>query len=171
MASQTDDFNKIKLFIESELGSDSLLLSWDTALPLRALIAEICSQWSMKNPESFALKYTSSNQRYFLTDENRKELKSGQQLHLSSSPKKLAEEVKHFAVINTDEAREKCYNLLKQYSKDPIFITAFLAIDGIHFLIESIQKEIINSNPDEQLIKVNNIFITSLLVYYLLFSN
>ena len=142
MASQTDDFNKIKLFIESELGSDSLLLSWDTALPLRALIAEICSQWSMKNPESFALKYTSSNQRYFLTDENRKELKSGQQLHLSSSPKKLAEEVKHFAVINTDEAREKCYNLLKQYSKDPIFITAFLAIDGIHFLIESIQKEI-----------------------------
>ena len=157
MASQTDDFNKIKLFIESELGPQSLLLNWDTALPLRALITEICSQWGIKNPESFALKYTSSDQRYFLTDENRKELKSGQQLHLSSSPKRLAEEVKQFTVTNTDEAREKCYQLLKQYSKDPIFVTAFLAIDGIHFLIESIQKEIINSNPEEQLRKVKHI--------------
>ena len=155
MATQTDDFNKIKLYIESELGTQPLLLSWDTALPLRALTAEVCSQWSIKSPDSYALKYTSSDQKYFLTEENRKELKSGQLLHLTASPKKAAEEIKQFLSKDGGEAYDKSILLLQNTSKDPLFVTSFLAIDGIHFLMEAIQKEIIKFSPDDQPTKVS----------------
>ncbi|KAI6655930.1 Engulfment and cell motility protein 1 [Oopsacas minuta] len=148
MASQTDDFNKIKLYIESEQGNQPLLLSWDTALPLRALIAEVCSQWSIKNPESFALKTSSSTQEFYLTDEARRELKSGQLLHMTASPKKMAEEVKQLLNTQTEEAKEECFELLQLLSKDPLFVTSFLSTDGIHFLMEAIQKEIMNYNPE-----------------------
>ena len=155
MATQTDDFNKIKLYIESELGTQPLLLSWDTALPLRALTAEVCSQWSIKSPDSYALKYTSSDQKYFLTEENRKELKSGQLLHLTASPKKAAEEIKQFLSKDGGESYDKSILLLQNTSKDPLFVTSFLAIDGIHFLMEAIQKEIIKFSPDDQPTKVS----------------
>ena len=154
MAAHTDDFNKINLYIESDLGNQPLLLSWDTALPLRALTAEVCSLWSIKVPDSYALKYTSSDQKYFLTEENRKELKSGQLLHLTESPKKAAEEIKQFLSKDKGEHYDKSVLNLQQISKDTLFVTAFLAIDGMHFLMEAIQKEIINFS-DDQPIKVS----------------
>ena len=153
MATHTDDFNKIKLYIESEFGKQPLLLNWDTALPLRALTAEVCSQWSIKTPDSYALKYTSSNQKYFLTEDTRKELKSGQLLHLSASPKKVAEEMRKY-LRNPTDSNDQLLPLLQQNSKDPLFVTSFLAIDGIHFLMEAIQMEIINFS-DVQPIKVS----------------
>ena len=155
MASQNDDFNKIKLYIQSDAGRQPLMISWNPTNPLKALIAEVCNQWNIKNPESFALKFKSANQDVYMTEENRK-IKSGELLQLTSSPKIIAEELKQLLKQGTPESKERAVTLLKPIIKDLYFVTSFLAIDGVHFLIETIQQDIINIPLTEQQMTVSS---------------
>ena len=163
--------DKLKLAIQSEPPfppkQPLLLNSVDQNLPLPSIVREVCSQWSLDNPERYAFKYAdppptapASAKFGYITEDNRHKLKDGDILKLALTPSVAAEEL--FGKIGSKNPDEKSRTVaeLLTLSKDYVFALEFIKLDGMQCLTTAVEgSQLVNEVEIQQLAHILGAFL------------
>ena len=163
--------DKLKLAIQSEPPfppkQPLLLNSVDQNLPLTSIVREVCSQWSVDNPERYAFKYAdpppsapASAKFGYITEDNRHKLKDGDILKLALTPSVAAEEL--FGKIRSKSPDEKSHAVaeLLSLSKDYVFALEFIKLEGMQCLTTAVEGgQLVNDVEIQQLAHILGAFL------------
>ena len=125
-----------------------LLMDFENSLSLTAIVRDIAARWEIKNPEQYCLKYSKfSDKFYYVTEENRHELKNGDVLSIALSPSLRARDIYDKVCSNDHKSIDilELANLLR----DPTFATQFISLNkgkGVQLLMTMIEKSPLSNN-------------------------
>ena len=126
-----------------------LLVDFEKSLSLNALVREIAARWEIKNPEQYCLKYSEfSNKFYYVTEENRHELKNGDVLSIALSPSLRARDI-YDKVCSNDHKSIDILELATLLG-DPTFAIQFMSLNegkGVQLLMSMIEESLLSNNP------------------------
>ncbi|KAK0042903.1 engulfment and cell motility protein 1-like isoform X1, partial [Biomphalaria pfeifferi] len=123
------------------------LIELDQTIDLDAIIQEITEKWHLEDPKSFALRFNEANQKMYITEKNRKDIRDGQVLNLTPSAHLTAKLIK--AALSGEQLSDKTEALRKLtfLSSDITFAEEFVRLDGHKFLIENITSGKFKGDP------------------------
>ncbi|KAL5515093.1 hypothetical protein EMCRGX_G000215 [Ephydatia muelleri] len=161
MTSLTGKQDRVKLAIQSQplLGTKQpLLLEVANNSELVTVIRDICSQWSVSNPEQYALKYAepaaaghATAKFGYITESNRQHLKNGDILTVAKLPALAARDI-YNKICNTGEERKAAMTELVGLSRDYVFALEFIYLTGVQQLMTIVEQSQLGNAADVDLL-------------------
>lgn len=136
------DTNIVKIAVQVPSESEKLpqLLEFNQRHPLASIVHELCQQWGLTDPDHYALKFSDTNNKNYVTEKNRNEIKNGSVLTLEQAPSKTAEEILSQMASSSVERRTEALRRLSLLSPDNTFAQEFISKKGHSQLIASIES-------------------------------
>lgn len=132
------DSNIVKIAVEM---TDQVpqLIEFNQKQPLAGIIQELCNGWNLTESDQYALQFNENNNRNYITEKNRNEIKNGSVLRLAYSPSKTAQDILH--KLNTGGTEDKAQGLqrLSSLSADMTFALDFINKQGLALIIRQIE--------------------------------
>ena len=161
MTSLTGKQDRVKLAIQSQplLGTKQpLLLEVANNSELVTVIRDICSQWTVSNPEQYALKYAepaaaghATVKFGYITESNRQHLKNGDILTVAKLPALAARDI-YNKICNTGEERKVAMTELVSLSRDYVFALEFISLTGVQQLMTIVEQSQLGNAADVDLL-------------------
>lgn len=135
----TKDIVKIAVEMPDQLPQ---LVEFNQKQPLAGIIQELCNGWNLSNPEQYSLQFNENNNRNYITEKNRNEIKNGSVLLLQHSPSKTAQDILQKLNSNTSTPEEKTEAMqkLSVLSTDMTFALDFINKQGLAVIIRQIES-------------------------------
>ncbi|XP_030383425.1 engulfment and cell motility protein 1 [Scaptodrosophila lebanonensis] len=115
------------------------LINLDQRHPLASKIQEICTIWGINDHQNYALQFSETNNKKYVTEKNRIEIKNGSVLLLQYSPSKTAMDTLHTLREGNDQEKVKCLKELMVLSTDLTFALEFIKEKGLSIIINMIE--------------------------------
>ena len=133
------DSNIVKIAVEM-IDQVPQLIEFNQNQPLAGIIQELCNGWHLSDPEQYALQFNESNNKHYITEKNRNEIRNGQVLKLEHSPSKTAQDI--LFRLNTGNVEEKAeaLKMLSTLSADMTFALDFINKQGLALIIRQIEN-------------------------------
>ncbi|GLV39999.1 Ced-12 [Carabus blaptoides fortunei] len=140
------DSNIVKIAVEM-IDQVPQLIEFNQKQPLAGIIQELCNGWNLTDPEQYALQFSENNNKNYITEKNRNDIKNGSVLRLEYSPSKTAQDILH--KLNTGSSEEKLHALqnLSDLSSDITFALEFINKQGLSLIIGQIEGGKCKGNP------------------------
>ncbi|KAG4073589.1 hypothetical protein HA402_000813 [Bradysia odoriphaga] len=122
------------------------LIKFDRRQPLTGIIQFICNNWNVSDPENYALQFCEVNNKNYVTEKNRNEVKNGSVLSLRHSPSKTANDILETLKSGTTAERTAVLENLASLSCDVTFALELIKEQGLDIVIGMIEDE--KSEPD-----------------------
>lgn len=132
------DSNIVKIAVEMTQQVPQLI-EFNQNQPLAGIIQELCNGWQLMEPEQYALQFNEHNNRNYITEKNRNEIKNGQVLRLEYSPSKTAQDILNKLNGTTDEKAD-AIKKLSTLSADTTFALDFINKQGLALIIRQIES-------------------------------
>lgn len=132
------DANVVKIAVEM---ADQVpqLISFNQKQPLTTIIQDLCNGWGLPEPEQYALQFSENNNKNFITEKNRNDVKNGSILRLTHSPSKTAHDI--LTKLNGSSVDDKTAALqkLSSLSTDITFALEFINKQGLALIISMVE--------------------------------
>lgn len=116
------------------------LTGFDQQQPLTGIIQELCNGWNLSDPEQYALQFNEANNRNYITEKNRNEIKNGSILRLQFSPSKTAQDILQKLQNGSLDEKSKALCTLSSLSSDITFAFDFINKQGLSLIIKQIES-------------------------------
>lgn len=116
------------------------LIEFNQKQPLAGIIQELCNGWHLSDPDQYALSFNDSNNRNYITEKNRNEIKNGSVLRLQYSPSKTAQDILHKLQNGATEEKASAMVRLSNLSADMTFALDFINKQGLTLIIKQIES-------------------------------
>ncbi|CAG5127101.1 unnamed protein product [Candidula unifasciata] len=123
------------------------LIEFDQTLPLDNIIQEICQGWNLSDPKNYALRFNENNQKMYITEKNRKDIRDGQVLNLTPSASHTAQVIKKSLTGPRLEDKNIALRQLSFLSSDITFAEEFVKIKGHQIVIDIITAGNFKGDP------------------------
>lgn len=133
------DSNIVKIAVEMK-DQVPQLIEFNQKQPLAGIIQELCSGWSITEHEQYALQFNENNNRNYITEKNRNEIKNGSVLRLQFSPSKTAQDILHKLNLGSPEEKAQAMYKLSTLSADMTFALDFINKQGLALIIKQIES-------------------------------
>ncbi|XP_077285438.1 engulfment and cell motility Ced-12 [Arctopsyche grandis] len=135
------DANIVKIAVQMPTEADKLpqLLEFNQRQPLASIVHELCQLWGLSDPDHYALQFSDANNKNYVTEKNRNEIKNGSVLTLEQAPSKTAEEILSQMTSTSVDQRTDALRRLCSLSPDNTFAQEFISKKGHTQLIASIE--------------------------------
>ncbi|KAF2898873.1 hypothetical protein ILUMI_07301 [Ignelater luminosus] len=135
------DTNIVKIAVEM---TDQVpqLIEFNQKQPLAGIIQELCNGWNLTDPDQYALQFNENNNRNYITEKNRNEIKNGSVLRLQYSPSKTAQDILHKLNLGSPEEKGQALQKLSNLSADMTFALDFINKQGLALIIRQIEGEL-----------------------------
>lgn len=131
----------VKIAVELE-GHLAQLIQFDQRQPLSTIIQTLCINWSITDSENYALQFCELNNKNYVTEKNRNEVKNGSVLELRSSPAKTVENILETLQSNASvNDKVKVLENLASLSSDLTFAQEFIKENGLALVISMIEDQ------------------------------
>lgn len=107
----------------------------------KGIIQDLCSNWNVTDHENYALQFCEPNNKNYVTEKNRSEVKNGSVLRLRYSPSKTANDILETLRTGTDPAKTAVLENLSVLSSDITFALEFIKEQGLNLIIDMIDDE------------------------------
>lgn len=108
---------------------------------IKGIIQDLCSNWNVTDHENYALQFCEPNNKNYVTEKNRSEVKNGSVLRLRYSPSKTANDILETLRTGTDPAKTTVLENLSVLSSDITFALEFIKEQGLNLIIDMIDDE------------------------------
>ncbi|KAK9882348.1 hypothetical protein WA026_020870 [Henosepilachna vigintioctopunctata] len=115
------------------------LIEFNQKQPLTGIIQELCNGWNLTDPEQYALQFNENNNKNYITEKNRNEIKNGSILRLQFSPSKTAQDILQKLQNGTLEDKSRAVSDLSSLSSDMTFAFDFINKQGLSLIIKQIE--------------------------------
>ncbi|XP_045463247.1 engulfment and cell motility protein 1 [Harmonia axyridis] len=115
------------------------LIEFNQKQPLTGIIQELCNGWNLSDPEQYALQFNENNNKNYITEKNRNEIKNGSILRLQFSPSKTAQDILQKLQNGTPEEKSRAVSTLSSLSSDMTFAFDFINKQGLSLIIKQIE--------------------------------
>ena len=134
-----DTANIVKIAVEM---ADQVpqLIGFNQKHSLAAIIQDLCNGWQLAEPELYALQFTENNNKNYVTEKNRNEIKNGSILRLTFSPSKTAEDILSKVKSGTADEKAQALQKLSLLSTDMTFALEFINKQGLALIISMIEE-------------------------------
>ncbi|XP_005096302.1 engulfment and cell motility protein 1 isoform X2 [Aplysia californica] len=112
------------------------LIEFDQKRPLESIIQEICERWNLQDPSTYALRFNEPDQKLYITEKNRKDIRDGQVLNLTPSAAQTAERIKSALSGSRLEDKNAALRQLSFLASDITFAEEFVKIRGHQIVID-----------------------------------
>lgn len=99
------------------------------------IIQIICNNWNVTDPENYALQFCEPNNKNYVTEKNRNEVKNGSVLSLRHSPSKTANDILETLKTGTTVERTAVLENLASLSCDVTFALELIKEQGLDIII------------------------------------
>lgn len=132
------DANIVKIAIEM---TDMVphLTEFNQKQPLTCIIQELCNVWNLSEPDQYALQFNDTNNKNYITEKNRNEIKNGSVIRLEYSPSKTAQDILHKLNAGSVEEKTAAVQKLSKLSADITFALEFISKQGLTLIIKHIE--------------------------------
>ena len=139
MPAMTDTANIVKIAVEM---ADQVpqLIGFNQKHSLAAIIQDLCNGWQLTEPELYALQFTENNNKNYVTEKNRNEIKNGSILRLTFSPSKTAEDILFKVKNGAADEKAQALSKLSSLSTDMTFALEFINKQGLALIISMIEE-------------------------------
>ncbi|XP_026294189.1 engulfment and cell motility protein 1 [Frankliniella occidentalis] len=139
MPAMNDTANIVKIAVEMAEQVPQLI-GFNQKHSLAAIIQDLCNGWQLTEPELYALQFTENNNKNYVTEKNRNEIKNGSILRLTFSPSKTAEDIL-FKVKNGNlDEKTQALQKLSLLSTDMTFAFEFINKQGLALIISMTEE-------------------------------
>ncbi|XP_015118781.1 engulfment and cell motility protein 1 [Diachasma alloeum] len=135
------DSNVVKIAVKTAgTGLNPQLIGFNQKQPLTGIIQELCNGWGLSDPDTYSLQFSESNNKNYITEKNRNEVKNGSILKLEHSPSKTAGDI--LAKLNDGTPEEKISALekLSSLALDITFAHEFINKQGLALIISQVES-------------------------------
>lgn len=115
------------------------LIEFNQKQPLAGIIQELCNGWNLTDPEQYALQFNDSNNKNYITEKNRNEIKNGSVLRLQCSPSKTAQDILQKLHTGSVDEKSLAIHRLSNLSADMTFALDFINKQGLTLIIKQIE--------------------------------
>ncbi|EDW28534.1 GL19237 [Drosophila persimilis] len=140
------DSHIVKIAVERE-NHMAQLINLDQRHPLASKIQDICNGWSISDHQNYALQFCESNNKKYVTEKNRNEIKNGSVLQLQYSPSKSASDAMETLLNGSPQEKVLRLKDLTSLSTDHTFALEFIKEKGLDRLIMMIED--VSQNNEE----------------------
>ncbi|RWS27371.1 engulfment and cell motility protein 1-like protein, partial [Leptotrombidium deliense] len=117
------------------------LIEFDQKRPLNMIISDLCNTWTIAEPvEGYALKFSDTESKFYVTEKNRNEIKDGTVLRLAHSAAVTAARLLEKIQLCVGEDRRSALLRLVQLSLDHTFAYEFINKQGKDYIVTAIQE-------------------------------
>lgn len=107
---------------------------------LLGIISNLCINWNISDTDNYALQFAEINNKSYITEKNRIEIKNGSVLKLRHSPTKTTFDILETLKIGTDPDKVKVLQNLVTFSSDITFALEFIKEQGLKLIEELIEN-------------------------------
>lgn len=141
MPAMNDTANIVKIAVEiDEKEKVPQLIGFNQKHSLAAIIQDLCNGWQLTESEIYALQFTENNNKNYVTEKNRNEIKNGSILRLTFSPSKTAEDILSKVKTGTLDEKTQALQKLSLLSTDMTFALEFINKQGLALIISMIEE-------------------------------
>lgn len=101
----------------------------------------MCQQWNINDDENYALQFCEQNNKNYVTEKNRNEVKNGSVLRLKHSPTKTANDILETLKSGTNIEKSRVLENLATLSSDMTFALEFIKEQGMNIIISMIEND------------------------------
>lgn len=139
---KVQDANIVKIAVEMQ-NQVPQLYQFNQTLTLSSIIQDICNGWSLSDSDQYALQFSENNNKNYITEKNRNEIKNGSVLRLTFSASKTAEDILSKLSDKSASLEEKTSAVMKlsSLSGDTTFAYEFIRKEGLLLITKLIQEK------------------------------
>lgn len=139
MPAMNDTANIVKIAVEM---ADKVpqLIGFNQKHSLAAIIQDLSNGWQLAEHELYALQFTENNNKNYVTEKNRNEIKNGSILRLTFSPSKTAEDILSKVKNGSLDEKTQALQKLSLLSTDMTFALEFINKQGLALIISMIEE-------------------------------
>lgn len=112
-----------------------------TCYSFSVIIRNLCQNWNLSDDENYALQFCEANNKNYVTEKNRNEVKNGSVLKLCYSPTKTAHDILESIKTGTNVDKTRVLEQLSTLSPDLTFALEFIKEQGLNIIISMIENE------------------------------
>lgn len=146
---QDDNIKKVAVTMPDLSASEQQgqLIQFDQTMSLEAIIKDICQKWSLADPHNYALRFNEKDQKMYITETNRKDIRDGQVLNLTPSAAQTAKQIKSALSGSRLEDKNLALRQLSLLSSDYAFTEEFVKIEGHKLVVDIVQGGNFKGDP------------------------
>ncbi|CAN8186932.1 unnamed protein product [Coccothraustes coccothraustes] len=128
----------VKIAIQM-VGAIPQLIELQQTKPLASVLKDVCDAWSLPNAERYALQYADGRQTY-ITESNRRDIKNGSILRLTTSPDQEAEQLYIGIQSKNVDVKTDSLKKLANLSQDVTFAQEFISRNGLKQIYSIVEE-------------------------------
>ncbi|XP_066183733.1 engulfment and cell motility protein 3 isoform X2 [Sylvia atricapilla] len=128
----------VKIAIQM-VGAIPQLIELQQTKPLASVLKDVCDAWSLPNAERYALQYADGRQTY-ITESNRRDIKNGSILRLTTSPDQEAEQLYIGIQSKNVDVKTDSLKKLASLSQDITFAQEFISRNGLKQIYSIVEE-------------------------------
>ncbi|XP_059713292.1 engulfment and cell motility protein 3 isoform X1 [Haemorhous mexicanus] len=128
----------VKIAIQM-VGAIPQLIELQQTKPLASVLKDVCDAWSLPNAERYALQYADGRQTY-ITESNRRDIKNGSILRLTTSPDQEAEQLYIGIQSKNVDVKTDSLKKLASLSQDVTFAQEFISRNGLKQIYSIVEE-------------------------------
>ncbi|XP_062355794.1 engulfment and cell motility protein 3 isoform X1 [Cinclus cinclus] len=128
----------VKIAIQM-VGAIPQLIELQQTKPLASVLKDVCDAWSLPNSERYALQYADGRQTY-ITESNRRDIKNGSILRLTTSPDQEAERLYVGIQSKNVDVKTDSLKKLASLSQDITFAQEFISRNGLKQIYSIVEE-------------------------------
>ncbi|NXA63440.1 ELMO3 protein, partial [Mohoua ochrocephala] len=128
----------VKIAIQM-VGAIPQLIELQQTKPLASVLKDVCDAWSLPNAERYALQYADGRQTY-ITESNRRDIKNGSILRLTTSPDQEAERLYNGIQSKNVDVKTDSLKKLASLSQDITFAQEFISRNGLKQIYSIVEE-------------------------------
>lgn len=105
------------------------------------IIKNLCANWNLTDEGNYALQFCETNNKNYVTEKNRNEVKNGSVIQLYHSPTKSANDILETLRTGSNDQKNKVLGNLATFSADLTFALEFIKEQGMNTIISMIENE------------------------------
>lgn len=105
------------------------------------IIRNLCQNWDITDDENYALQFCENNNKNYVTEKNRNEVKNGSVLRMRHSPTKTAHDILETIKTGSNTDKTRVLENLALLSSDLTFALEFIKEQGLGLIISLIESE------------------------------
>ncbi|XP_065178805.1 engulfment and cell motility protein 1-like [Sycon ciliatum] len=125
----------LKVAVQTE-GQQPLLYELDQKQPLLNIVRDVCSKWSLANPDKYCLQH--SDTKEFITEKTRHQLKNGALLRVAELPKRTVTDICNALLSRDPQEMARTLSTLPQTIAEEERVQEFVSKSGLKILVTQI---------------------------------
>lgn len=108
---------------------------------ISVIIRHLCQNWNLSDDENYALQFCETNNKNYVTEKNRNDVKNGSVLRLCFSPTKTVHDILETIRMSSNVDKTRVLEKLASLSSDMTFALEFIKEKGLGIIISMIENE------------------------------